>query len=319
MRARAGARRRKTLVVVFQRGACDGLNTVVPYGEDAYRRLRPTIAIPAPRGGGRDAALDLDGHFGLHPALEPLLPLWKEGSLAAVHAVGSPDATRSHFDAQDFMESGTPGRKSTDDGWMNRHLLRAAGRRGHAVPRRVADADAARARCRAGRRRWPWRASASFGLRGGSEGAGRARASRTCTTGDAGRLHGAAGQETFEAIEFLKKADPARYRPAAGAPYPRGRYGESLKQVAQLIKADVGRRGGVHRDRRLGPPRGRGRRAGPAGRSGCASSGRRWPRSAATSATACRTSCWSRSPSSAAPRARTATAAPTTATPASRS
>ena len=123
--AAEGARRKKTLVVVFQRGACDGLNTVVPYGESAYRKLRPTIAIPAPRGGARDAALDLDGHFGLHPALEPLLPLWKDGSLAVVHAVGSPDATRSHFDAQDFMESGTPGRKSTDDGWMNRHLQRA--------------------------------------------------------------------------------------------------------------------------------------------------------------------------------------------------
>src|SRR5262245_27257216 len=118
-----GARRRgKVLVVVFQRGACDGLNTVIPYGEEAYRKLRPTIAVPAPRGGSRDAALDLDGHFGLHPALEPLLPLYRDGSLAVVHAVGSPDPTRSHFDAQDFMESGTPGRKSTEDGWLNRYM-----------------------------------------------------------------------------------------------------------------------------------------------------------------------------------------------------
>src|SRR6185436_16198056 len=99
------ARRRRTLVVVFQRGACDGLNVVVPYGDDAYRGLRPTIAIPPPRTGSRQAALDLDGFFGLHPALEPLLPLWREGSLAPLHAVGSPDGTRSHFDAQDFMES----------------------------------------------------------------------------------------------------------------------------------------------------------------------------------------------------------------------
>ena len=95
------------------------------YGDDEYRRLRPTIAVPAPRGGSREAALDLDGHFGLHPALEPLLPLWRERSLAVVHAVGSPDPTRSHFDAQDFMESGTPGRKGTDDGWLNRHLRSA--------------------------------------------------------------------------------------------------------------------------------------------------------------------------------------------------
>ena len=98
-----GATRRKTLVVVFQRGAMDGLNVVAPYGDPIYRRFRPTIALPAPRGGAKDAALDLDGHFGLHPALEPLLPLWNEGSLGIVHAVGSPDTTRSHFDAQDFM------------------------------------------------------------------------------------------------------------------------------------------------------------------------------------------------------------------------
>ena len=115
-------------MVVFQRGACDGLNTVVPHGERAYYSARPTIAIPRPRGGdGRDAALDLDGFFGLHPSLAPFLPLWKEGSLAVLHAVGSPDPTRSHFDAQDFMESGTPGRKSTEDGWMNRHLQASAG------------------------------------------------------------------------------------------------------------------------------------------------------------------------------------------------
>src|SRR5262245_31312586 len=94
--------RRKTLVAVFQRGAMDGLNVVAPYADPTYRKLRPTIALPAPKGGSREAALDLDGHFGLHPALEPLLPLWKDGSLAAVQAVGSPDPTRSHFDAQDF-------------------------------------------------------------------------------------------------------------------------------------------------------------------------------------------------------------------------
>src|SRR6185503_20798683 len=95
---------------------------VVPYGDDAYHGLRPTIAIPPPRTGSREAALDLDGFFGLHPALERLMPLWRDGSLAALHAVGSPDATRSHFDAQDFMESGTPGSKATEDGWMNRTL-----------------------------------------------------------------------------------------------------------------------------------------------------------------------------------------------------
>lgn len=109
---------RRRLVVVMLRGAVDGLNVVVPYGDPAYHVMRPTIGLMAP---GSDAGvLDLDGHFGLHPALAPLLPLWRERRLAFVHACGSPDPTRSHFEAQDFMESGTPGVRTTPDGWMNR-------------------------------------------------------------------------------------------------------------------------------------------------------------------------------------------------------
>src|SRR6204780_4486774 len=113
---------KKKMVVLFQRGAMDGLNVVVPFGEPNYYRMRPTIAIPQPRSGGVDAALDLDGFFGLHPSLEPMLPLFRNGQLAIVQAVGSPDPSRSHFDAQDFMESGTPGLKATDDGWLNRAM-----------------------------------------------------------------------------------------------------------------------------------------------------------------------------------------------------
>ena len=114
----AGGRRR--LVVVFLRGAVDGLNVVVPYGDSAYYDARPTIAIQPP--GSAGGALELDGRFGLHPALAPLLPFWRERSLAFIHASGSPDPTRSHFTAQDYMESGTPGRSATRDGWMNRLL-----------------------------------------------------------------------------------------------------------------------------------------------------------------------------------------------------
>ncbi len=117
-RSREDTHRR--LVVVFLRGAVDGLNVVIPYTEQEYYALRPSIAIA--RAGQSGGALDLDGHFGLHPALAPLLPLWKERSLAFVHASGSPDETRSHFDAQAYMESGTPGQKLTPDGWMNRTL-----------------------------------------------------------------------------------------------------------------------------------------------------------------------------------------------------
>src|SRR5271154_809596 len=109
--------RNKRLVVIFQRGAADGLNIVVPHGEPSYYAMRPSINIP------KKSVLDLDGFFGLHPAMSSFEPLWKQKHLAIVHAAGSPDPTRSHFDAQDFMESGTPGIKATDDGWLNRCLL----------------------------------------------------------------------------------------------------------------------------------------------------------------------------------------------------
>ena len=110
----------KRLIVVFLRGAVDGLSVVVPYSEGAYYQQRSTIALARP---GQDGGvLDLDGHFGLNPNLAPLMPLWQSGKLAFVQASGSPDPTRSHFDAQDYMESGTPGRKGTPDGWLNRLL-----------------------------------------------------------------------------------------------------------------------------------------------------------------------------------------------------
>ncbi len=108
--------RNKRLVVIFQRGAADGLNIVVPHAEHNYYAMRPTINIP------KKSVIDLDGFFGLHPAMASFQPLWQQKHLAIVHATGSPDPTRSHFDAQDFMESGTPGIKITDDGWLNRTL-----------------------------------------------------------------------------------------------------------------------------------------------------------------------------------------------------
>ncbi|PYQ25265.1 MAG: hypothetical protein DMF81_02755 [Acidobacteria bacterium] len=232
-----GSRRKKALVVVFQRGACDGLNVVVPFGENAYRQMRPTIAIPAP-GAGREGALDLDGFFGLHPALEPLLPLWKEGTLAPVHAIGSPDATRSHFDAQDFMESGTPGLKATEDGWLNRLVQSQPDP--EATPFRAVSMTPTLPRILSGRAAAVAMASIrDFDLRGGGNGPAARGFEEMYEGAVHDVLHGT-GQETFEAIQFLKKSDPGRYQPAPGAEYPRGRYGESLKQVAQLLKADVG-------------------------------------------------------------------------------
>src|SRR5688572_29047780 len=119
--AEASGSRRKLLIAIFQRGAVDGLNMIVPFGEAEYYKLRPSIAIARP-GQGEGAAIDLNGFFGLHPRMAPLKTLWDNHSLAIVHACGSPDSTRSHFDAQDYMEAATPGVKSTKDGWLNRYL-----------------------------------------------------------------------------------------------------------------------------------------------------------------------------------------------------
>src|SRR3954463_11791103 len=118
--AAAAAGRKRLLIAIFQRGALDGLNMLVPFGDAEYYRLRPSIGIAPP---GRDnGAVDLDGFFAFHPRMAPLKPLWDKGLLAAIHACGSPDNTRSHFDAQDYMESATPGVKATRDGWLNRYL-----------------------------------------------------------------------------------------------------------------------------------------------------------------------------------------------------
>src|SRR5258708_1413785 len=212
--AAGGAGRKKNLVGGFQRGACDGLNPVIPYGEHAYRAPRPTIAIPAPKTGGTDAALDLDGFFGLHPALEPLMPLWRGGDLAAVQAIGSPDGTRSHFDAQDFMETGTPGRKATEDGWINRCLH--ASPHPDATPLRAIALTPTLPRSLAGTN--PAVALANirdFGLRPAA-GPAVGRGFEEMYAGAVhDTLHGT-GQEAFEAIQFLKKTDAAKYQPADG-------------------------------------------------------------------------------------------------------
>jgi uncharacterized protein (DUF1501 family) len=234
--------RRKTLITIFQRGAVDGLNMVVPHGEREYYTLRPTIAVARPNGASRsgEAAIDLDGFFGLHPALASFKPLWDAKRLAIVEAVGSPDNTRSHFDAQDYMEAGTPGVKSTRDGWLNRHLqtkrdasesspFRAVSMTQN-LPRALqgrapalAISNLADFRVRAG--------SLSASVQGGFE------SIYEQSVNDA--LQGA-GRETFEAVNFLKRVNPAQHRPENGARYPRGAFGNSLLQIAQLIKAGVG-------------------------------------------------------------------------------
>jgi uncharacterized protein (DUF1501 family) len=227
--------RPKRLVVIFQRGAADGLNIVVPHGEPAYYAMRPSINIP------RKEVLDLDGFFGLHPSLAALQPIWNQKHLAIVHAAGSPDPTRSHFDAQDFMESGTPGLKATNDGWLNRTLRSLPASPENSVFRAIALGPALPRILTGAERAVAVNNINDFGVGGRN-----ANATPIANTFEAmyeqsvdSVLHGT-GQETFDAVKMLKAADPAKYKPAPGAEYPRGRFGDSLKQLAQLIKANLG-------------------------------------------------------------------------------
>ncbi|MEM8933874.1 MAG: DUF1501 domain-containing protein [Acidobacteriota bacterium] len=235
--------RRKTLVTIFQRGAMDGLMAVPPLGgafERDLRRLRPRLAMDASRQSA-DGTLDLGVDFGLHSAFSDLLPMWKEGRMGIVHCVGSPDPTRSHFDAQDYMETGTPGRKGTPDGWLNR----VAGHLGHdATPFRAVSMTPALPRSFYGDA--PALAVTNLrnlkvdlpGARAASEAAGEGfealyeQASEDVLRDTA--------SETFEAIDLLQKLDVGRYRPAAGARYPRSPLGRALQQIAFLVKSDVG-------------------------------------------------------------------------------
>ena len=241
----------KTLVTIFQRGAADGLSMVPPYAEPGYRLLRPSLAIAPP--GSEEGVIDLDGHFGLHPALAPLKPLWDAGTLAVVHAVGLPGATRSHFDAQDFLDTGTPGRKGTPDGWLNRALESTSTSNSGAAAQRSIRPFRAVALQPALPRSLTGSAPAlaidsleSFRLGGvGGRFARAAVATRMDTfeslyasaVDDALRITGA---EAFDALRSVDEAKLAELPPQNGAEYPRGPLGKRLQDIARLIRADVG-------------------------------------------------------------------------------
>ncbi len=231
----------KVLICLFQRGAADALNMIVPHGERAYYAMRPSIAIPQPSRSVTGAAIDLDGFFGLHPSLAPLKPLYDRGLLAPVHAVGSPSTTRSHFDAQDYMETGTPDVKGTTDGWLNRYL---------AVKGTCDECNLAKT---------PFRAVSltpqtprvlegpsptvamnnidEFTVR--ATGSSAERLEALYRTGSADLVHGT-GAEMFDAVKMLRAANPRKYLPRNGAEYPRSQFGQRLLQIAQLVKANVG-------------------------------------------------------------------------------
>jgi uncharacterized protein (DUF1501 family) len=240
-----GRTRGKTLICLFQRGAADALNVVVPHGEAAYYRLRPDIAIPRPAtSAGMAGAIDLDGFFGLHPALAPLKPLWDMGILAPVHAVGSPSSTRSHFDAQDYMETGTPDQKATRDGWLNRYLALTgtceAGCIHGAAPSPFRAVSMTPQTPRVLEGPAPTIAMSSldeFSVR--ATGSAEERLEALYRTGTADIVH-AAGGEMFEAVRILRAANPRQYLPSNGASYPASQLGQRLRQIAQLVKADVG-------------------------------------------------------------------------------
>jgi uncharacterized protein (DUF1501 family) len=224
------AKKNKIFIVVFQRGGLDGLNAVIPFKDPAYYALRPTIAVPAP-GSGAERVIDLDGFYGLHPALAALKPLFTDGHLAVIHAAGSPDNSRSHFDAQDYMESGVPGVKSVRDGWLNRLLqdgqsggpLRAAAVT-YRTPRMLSGDAAA----------LTLTSVEEFRLRDPLLAPELEK--RYASVGDPLLKKTAAG--LFDAMRLLKTT--AVSPPPSQATYPKGRFGASLKQIATLIKSNVG-------------------------------------------------------------------------------
>lgn len=232
-----GYGKKKVLVTIFQRGAVDGLNMIVPHGEPEYYNLRRTLAIRRPN--ETEGAIDLDGFFGMHPAMKSLEPFWKSKQLGVIHSSGSPDNTRSHFDAQDYMESGTPGVKSTRDGWLNRAIQTAASKSDS--PFRAVSMTQSMPRALYGKA--PSVAMTNLSdftikaglytadLKGGFEGIYEQNVKDSL---------GETGKETFEAVNFLKSANPSQYKPENGAIYPNSDFGRSMQQIAQLIKAGVG-------------------------------------------------------------------------------
>ncbi|MDF2440686.1 MAG: hypothetical protein JWN98_1670 [Abditibacteriota bacterium] len=283
-RSSSAANGRKILICIFQRGAVDGMSMVVPHGDPNYYVHRSLAAggIAIPRS-GEGGVIDLDGTFGLHPALSSLKSIWDDGHLAAIHACGSPSPTRSHFDAQDYMESGAPGNKHVRDGWLSRAILAcpedtaklkaqvratalAAQRTSRAADKVAASINAspfrsvslttqlprimqgtAEALAIPDLRTFGVKDSAAASVVAGAMGGHRKVTSSGATKGFEALydqavgdvLHGA-GKESFEAMKMIEGLKPGTYVPARGARYPRGKLGESLQQIAQLIKAGVG-------------------------------------------------------------------------------
>ncbi|SRR5579871_4763620 len=236
--AAAPASSGKVLIVLFQRGAADGLNIVVPFNDPIYQKSRPTIAMGLP---GRDkGVLDLDGRFGLHPSMAPLLPLWKSGQFAVVQAVGSPEGTRSHFDAQDNMETGTPGVKTTPDGWLNRSLL--------SFPKRPKSSLAAVSVTprlpRILRGEFPVTTFTNMQSYKFFGGMGEEATFDAMYEESIDKLLSGAGKETRDSVDALQKILGDGPQKAEDAGYPKSKESQSFFQLARIIKAKAGLRVG---------------------------------------------------------------------------
>jgi len=233
-------KKNKILVCIFQRGAMDGLMAVTPFEDQFLKAARPTLFMSAAKSAGGQL-IDLDGRFGLHPSLSAFEPLFRDKRLAIVHGIGSPNNTRSHFDAQDYMESGTPFNKGTGSGWLNR----AVGLLGHdATPFRAVSLTSSMPRSFYGDN-----PSVSISnlqdfaiqLRGNPMGANvAAKSFEDLYDQTSSSLLNKTGKESFDAVKMLQKTDIKNYQPSNNAVYPASALGNSLKQIAQLIKMDVG-------------------------------------------------------------------------------
>lgn len=235
-------KKRKVMVCIFQRGAMDGLMAVTPFTDTYLQTARPTLFISAAKDGNDHPLIDLDGKYGMHPSLFSFAPYFKDKRLAIIHGIGSPNNTRSHFDAQDYMESGTPFNKGTASGWLNR----AVGLLGHdaQTPFTAVSLTSALPRCFYGDN--PSLAISNLQdfaiqLRGNPNAAGKVAGSfEDLYDQTASGLLKETGKESFEAMKMLQKADTRNYKPDNSAVYPNSALGNSLKQIAQLIKMDVG-------------------------------------------------------------------------------
>lgn len=234
--------KRKTLICIFQRGAMDGLMAVTPFTDEYLKAARPGLFISAAKNSTGKSLIDLDGHFGLHPAMQGFEQAFRDKRLAIVHGIGSPNNTRSHFDAQDYMESGTPFNKGTASGWLNR----AIGLLDHdaITPFTAVSLTSAMPRSLYGDN--PAVAinnlqDFAIQMRGNPSGTNMAAKSFEDLYDQTSEgLLKQTGKESFEAIKMLQKADIKNYKPAQNVVYPNSALGNSLKQIAQLIKMDVG-------------------------------------------------------------------------------